>query len=198
MRKRIDSVERASIEALTRYDWPGNVRELRNVLERAMILAPGPTLSVAPPHSALVTPAAERGGPGEPGLARRRARTHPARARGRQLESSRRQRCGRSAGAQADDARSPHRQTRHPPSRPARLAGHHAHPRNHGAGWRNLHRAGAVRNPLAAASASSIPLNPITHADLALRHASRPGWHRLCSLEVVESQGGWGTFRWCN
>ena len=40
-------VDRASIDALSRYDWPGNVRELRNVLERAMILSPGPTLVVA-------------------------------------------------------------------------------------------------------------------------------------------------------
>ena len=29
---------------LTGHDWPGNVRELRNVLERAMIFAQGPTL----------------------------------------------------------------------------------------------------------------------------------------------------------
>src|SRR5262249_41302531 len=28
--------------------WPGNVRELENVLERAVILATGPTLEVAP------------------------------------------------------------------------------------------------------------------------------------------------------
>ena len=56
MRKRIDSVDRASIEALTRYHWPGNIRELRNVLERAMILASGPTLFVAAPPSAPSVP----------------------------------------------------------------------------------------------------------------------------------------------
>jgi len=49
MRKRVDTVDRASLEALTRYHWPGNVRELRNILERAMILASGPTLFVAAP-----------------------------------------------------------------------------------------------------------------------------------------------------
>ena len=32
---------------LTGHDWPGNVRELRNVLERAMIFAKGPTLGAA-------------------------------------------------------------------------------------------------------------------------------------------------------
>ena len=26
------------------YDWPGNVRELQNVVERAVILSPGPEL----------------------------------------------------------------------------------------------------------------------------------------------------------
>ena len=30
------------------YPWPGNVRELENVIERAVILSPGPELAVAP------------------------------------------------------------------------------------------------------------------------------------------------------
>jgi formate hydrogenlyase transcriptional activator len=45
------SIERISAEALVRldtYDWPGNVRELENVIERAVILAPGPVLDIAP------------------------------------------------------------------------------------------------------------------------------------------------------
>jgi transcriptional regulator with GAF, ATPase, and Fis domain len=54
MRKRFDAVDRTSLEALAQYDWPGNVRELRNVIERAMILSPGPVLSVELP---TVTPA---------------------------------------------------------------------------------------------------------------------------------------------
>ena len=29
------------------YTWPGNVRELENVIERAMILCPGPTISIS-------------------------------------------------------------------------------------------------------------------------------------------------------
>jgi DNA-binding NtrC family response regulator len=38
---------RPEVEAkLVRYAWPGNVRELRNVLERAVILAPGDMLTV--------------------------------------------------------------------------------------------------------------------------------------------------------
>ena len=42
--KKIERVPSASMDRLLRYDWPGNVRELRNVLERAMILSPGPVL----------------------------------------------------------------------------------------------------------------------------------------------------------
>jgi NtrC-family two-component system response regulator AlgB len=36
----------AALEALSAYRWPGNVRELANVLERAVILAAGDTLSL--------------------------------------------------------------------------------------------------------------------------------------------------------
>ncbi|RMG09865.1 MAG: sigma-54-dependent Fis family transcriptional regulator [Planctomycetota bacterium] len=40
-------VEPAVLERFSRYDWPGNVRELKNVLERAMVLAPGNTIGLA-------------------------------------------------------------------------------------------------------------------------------------------------------
>jgi formate hydrogenlyase transcriptional activator len=48
--KKVDAISKESIEALQRYAWPGNVRELRNVIEREMIVATGPTLSIAPPR----------------------------------------------------------------------------------------------------------------------------------------------------
>jgi DNA-binding NtrC family response regulator len=35
---------------LQRYPWPGNVRQLRNVIERAVILATGPQLTVQLPE----------------------------------------------------------------------------------------------------------------------------------------------------
>ena len=46
--KRVDGVSRETMERLTAYSWPGNVRELENILERAVILATGPTLEIAP------------------------------------------------------------------------------------------------------------------------------------------------------
>lgn len=42
--KRIDGIEPATMERLTKYAWPGNIRELRNVLERAVILSTDSTL----------------------------------------------------------------------------------------------------------------------------------------------------------
>jgi formate hydrogenlyase transcriptional activator len=46
MGKRIDAISRASLERLRAYDWPGNVRELSNLVERAVVLAPGPVLEM--------------------------------------------------------------------------------------------------------------------------------------------------------
>ena len=44
--RHIDDVPRRVMRALESYEWPGNVRELENVIERALILAAGPTLHV--------------------------------------------------------------------------------------------------------------------------------------------------------
>lgn len=49
MGKSIESIPRATMEALQRYSWPGNIRELRNVIERAMIVSQGPALRVELP-----------------------------------------------------------------------------------------------------------------------------------------------------
>ena len=45
--KRIDGVADEAVQALQRYDWPGNVRELENAIERAVVLATGPTITPA-------------------------------------------------------------------------------------------------------------------------------------------------------
>jgi formate hydrogenlyase transcriptional activator len=47
LRKRIDTIPTETLDALTHYAWPGNVRELQNVVERAVILSPGPVLRLA-------------------------------------------------------------------------------------------------------------------------------------------------------
>jgi DNA-binding NtrC family response regulator len=39
--KPMDGIEPEAMEALQNYAWPGNVRELENVMQRAIILAPG-------------------------------------------------------------------------------------------------------------------------------------------------------------
>ena len=51
--KRIESVSKETVRELQSYSWPGNVRELRNVIERAVILATGPHLTVQPPKPSV-------------------------------------------------------------------------------------------------------------------------------------------------
>jgi formate hydrogenlyase transcriptional activator len=46
MQKRVKSIPRSSMEALTNAAWPGNVRELENFIERALILTQGDELHV--------------------------------------------------------------------------------------------------------------------------------------------------------
>jgi formate hydrogenlyase transcriptional activator len=53
--KRIEAITKNNMEALQRYSWPGNIRELRNVVERAMITAPGPRLTIPVPETSSAT-----------------------------------------------------------------------------------------------------------------------------------------------
>jgi formate hydrogenlyase transcriptional activator len=46
MNRAIETIPSETMETLTRYRWPGNIRELQNVIERAVILSPGPVLRV--------------------------------------------------------------------------------------------------------------------------------------------------------
>jgi formate hydrogenlyase transcriptional activator len=46
MQRTIDTIPSATMDALLRYPWPGNIRELQNLIERAVILSPGPVLQV--------------------------------------------------------------------------------------------------------------------------------------------------------
>jgi DNA-binding NtrC family response regulator len=45
LKRAVRDISPESLGALMRYPWPGNVRELENVIERAVIVATGPTLT---------------------------------------------------------------------------------------------------------------------------------------------------------
>jgi formate hydrogenlyase transcriptional activator len=44
--KEVNRISEEAMRRLTSYAWPGNIRELQNVIERAVILSPGPTLTL--------------------------------------------------------------------------------------------------------------------------------------------------------
>ena len=46
MKRTIETIPSQTMETLIRYPWPGNIRELENLIERAVILSPGPVLRV--------------------------------------------------------------------------------------------------------------------------------------------------------
>ncbi len=54
----ITTVQQEVVQRLQAYTWPGNVRELANVIERAVVLAQGPTIEVADlsPHLQAMEP----------------------------------------------------------------------------------------------------------------------------------------------
>src|SRR5688500_400504 len=57
-RKRIDAFEPTAMKALLAHAWPGNVRELEHVVERAVLMANGPTIGRS--HLGLQAPAEGR------------------------------------------------------------------------------------------------------------------------------------------
>ncbi|HWO27788.1 MAG TPA: sigma 54-interacting transcriptional regulator [Candidatus Acidoferrum sp.] len=48
MGKTIDTIPSETMDALIGYRWSGNIRELENIIERAVILSPGPVLRLSP------------------------------------------------------------------------------------------------------------------------------------------------------
>lgn len=46
MGRDVEGFDPAASDAMQAYGWPGNVREIRNVIERAVLLAPGPRIGV--------------------------------------------------------------------------------------------------------------------------------------------------------
>ncbi len=66
-RRELCQVDGAAMKVLMDYDWPGNVRELENVIERAVVLAPGNVLTsdLFPKHIATALPTDPLRFPGE-------------------------------------------------------------------------------------------------------------------------------------
>ena len=62
MNRTIDAIPSETMQALTRYSWPGNIRELQNLIERAVILSPGPVLQVPLRDLSIRTIPAQDGG----------------------------------------------------------------------------------------------------------------------------------------
>jgi formate hydrogenlyase transcriptional activator len=46
--RKIDAVDKQTMDLLMDYAWPGNIRELQNIIERAVVLSAGPVLVVDP------------------------------------------------------------------------------------------------------------------------------------------------------
>jgi PAS domain S-box-containing protein len=61
--KWLDGISRESMDLLLEYSWPGNIRELQNIIERAVILSPGPVLELGP--DLLPTHPGAAAGPGD-------------------------------------------------------------------------------------------------------------------------------------
>jgi formate hydrogenlyase transcriptional activator len=76
MNKRIETVSSETMKALCQYAWPGNIREMQNVIERAVILSSGATLTV--PLSELRTHTAAPAATAEPSS--RSTRRRPVRS----------------------------------------------------------------------------------------------------------------------
>ncbi len=64
---RIKQISPEAMDVFHQYDWPGNIRELRNLIERLMIMAPGPVIEASQAGLSLqvrpVRPAAQAASP---------------------------------------------------------------------------------------------------------------------------------------
>jgi transcriptional regulator with GAF, ATPase, and Fis domain len=58
--KDVSLIDEGATEALLAYDWPGNIRELENVIERAVVLADGPAVTLDDLPAEVRRPASRR------------------------------------------------------------------------------------------------------------------------------------------
>jgi formate hydrogenlyase transcriptional activator len=64
--KKIDLVQKETMDLLMEYAWPGNIRELQNLIERAVVLSKGPVLDLEPsffPRAASARPVVDTAKP---------------------------------------------------------------------------------------------------------------------------------------
>ncbi len=71
MSKKINAIDKKTLELLQAYHWPGNVRELQNVVERAVILCEGGMFAVDENWLVLASPGPALGGNALASLANR-------------------------------------------------------------------------------------------------------------------------------
>jgi PAS domain S-box-containing protein len=59
--KPVNRVSDQTLERLARYSWPGNIRELQNIIERAVVLSQGNTLSLSADFDSAAVPSSRSG-----------------------------------------------------------------------------------------------------------------------------------------
>ena len=109
MGKDVDVVPPETMQALCRYSWPGNVRELEHVVERAVILSPGPELRI--PLTEFECRRGQCAGRNKADLFNTRgdrAWAHPYCPQRNKGENRRRGRCGRTPWNESYDPQFPH------------------------------------------------------------------------------------------
>ncbi len=58
--RNIQEISQATLDLMAAYSWPGNIRELENIVERGIILSPGPRLDIDADVLRTTAPAASR------------------------------------------------------------------------------------------------------------------------------------------
>ncbi len=100
MNRKVETIPAETLELLVRYPWPGNIRELENLIERAVIVSPGPVLRV--PVSELKSSSEQAGR--YPDAPRRRARAYSESPGSYELGARRPQRRRHTLGNEANDS----------------------------------------------------------------------------------------------